>query len=374
MRKRIMIIAGEASGDLHGANLVRAIQAHDPSISFLGVGGAALKGTGVTIRVNAETLSVVGLSEVFSKIGTILKALSVLKKDLKRLRPDLLILIDFPDFNLKLAAAAKKMNIPVMYYISPQVWAWRTGRVKKIRKLVNEMVVILPFEADFYKEHNIPVTFVGHPLLDNISPEDFNNTLNKEGAPIIGLLPGSRNEEVARLLPVMLQAAEIISEQTREVKFTIPVAPSLDKDKMEEMARGCRADISIVQGNIHIHKVLHSASFVISASGTATLEAALFGTPMIIVYKISPFSYWLGTKLIRVKHVGLANLIAGKEVVPELIQESASPENIADHALRLLKDKEARAEMQQQLNAIRKELGAPGASAMAAKVALRMLA
>jgi lipid-A-disaccharide synthase len=369
--KRIMIIAGEASGDLHGANLVKAIQAREPSISFFGVGGTALKGAGVTIRVQSEELSVVGLSEVFSKIGKILKALSLLKKDLKTLRPDLLILIDFPDFNLRLAAAAKKLNIPVMYYISPQVWAWRTGRVKKIRRLVDEMVVILPFEADFYKEHDIPVTFVGHPLLDNISPDDFNNTLNKEGPPIIGLLPGSRSEEVARLLPVMIEAAGIISEEVREVKFIIPVAPSLNKDKAEKMLQGSMADISIAQGNVY--EVLKSAVLVISASGTATLEAAIFGTPMLIVYKVSPLSYWLGTKLIRVKYAGLANLIAGEEIVPELIQEKASPENIAEHALRLLRDKKARAEMQQQLNAIRKELGDPGASDMAAKVALRML-
>lgn len=366
-----MIIAGEASGDLHGANLVKAIQAREPSISFFGVGGTALKGAGVTIRVQSEELSVVGLSEVFSKIGKILKALSLLKKDLKTLRPDLLILIDFPDFNLRLAAAAKKLNIPVMYYISPQVWAWRTGRVKKIRRLVDEMVVILPFEADFYKEHDIPVTFVGHPLLDNISPDDFNNTLNKKGPPIIGLLPGSRSEEVERLLPVMIEAAGIISEEVREVKFIIPVAPSLNKDKAEKMLQGSMADISIAQGNVY--EVLKSAVLVISASGTATLEAAIFGTPMLIVYKVSPLSYWLGTKLIRVKYAGLANLIAGEEIVPELIQEKASPENIAEHALRLLRDKKARAEMQQQLNAIRKELGDPGASDMAAKVALRML-
>ncbi|MBW2645230.1 MAG: lipid-A-disaccharide synthase [Deltaproteobacteria bacterium] len=371
MGKRIMIIAGEASGDMHGANLVKAIQGKEPAIAFFGVGGTALKETGVTIRVKSEELSVVGLSEVFSKIGKILKALSLLKKDLKTLRPDLLILIDFPDFNLRLAAAAKKLNIPVMYYISPQVWAWRTGRVKKIRRLVNEMVVILPFEVDFYKEHDIPVTFVGHPLLDNISPDDFNNTLNKEGLPIIGLLPGSRSEEVARLLPVMIEAAEIISEEVRGIKFIIPVAPSLDKDKVEAMVAGCKAGISIVQGNAY--EVLKSAALVISASGTATLEATIFGTPMIIVYKVSPFSYWLGTKLIQVKYAGLANLIAGKEVVPELIQDKASPENIADHALRLLRNKKARAAMQQQLNAIRKELGSPGASDMAAKVALRML-
>lgn len=369
--KKIMIIAGEASGDLHGANLVKAIQARQGSISFFGVGGNALRGAGVTIRVDAEELAVVGLSEVFSKIGTILKALSLLKKDLKMQCPDLLILIDFPDFNLKLAAAAKKMNIPVMYYISPQVWAWRTGRVKKIRKLVNEMVVILPFEVNFYKEHHIPVTFVGHPLLDNIAPADFNNTLDKEGIFTIGLLPGSRREEVARLLPVMVQAAEIIAAESQNITFVVSVATSVDKNQVEAITRGCRASISIIQGNIH--NVLQTAALVISASGTVTLEAALFGTPMIIIYKMSWLSHWLGAKLIRVKYIGLANLIAGKEVVPELIQEKASPENIAKLALILLRDKKARAEMQRQLHTIRKELGPPGASEMAAKVALRML-
>ena len=366
-----MIIAGEASGDLHGANLVKAIQARVAFISFFGVGGNALRDAGVTIRVNAEELSVVGLSEAFSKIGTILKALHLLKKDLKMRRPDLLILIDFPDFNLKLAAAAKKLNIPVMYYISPQVWAWRTGRVRKIQRLVDEMVVILPFEVNFYKEHGIHVTFVGHPLLDNIPPADLNNTLDQEGIQTIGLLPGSRSEEVARILPVMVQAAEIIAAQRQNITFVVPIAMSVDRGQVDAIVRGCRANLSIVQGNIH--NVLQSAALVISASGTVTLEAALFGTPMIIVYKMSWLSHWLGTKLIRVKHIGLANLIAGKEVVPELIQEKASPENIAEHALRLLRDKEARADIQQQLRMIRKKLGAPGASAMAAEVALGML-
>lgn len=369
--KKIMIVAGEASGDLHGANLVRAIQAHDPFVSFLGVGGNALKEAGVMIRVNAEQLSVVGFTEVFSKIGTILKALFLLKRDLKKLRPDLLILIDFPDFNLKLAAAAKKLNIPVMYYISPQLWAWRTGRVKKIRTLVNEMVVILPFEVDFYKKHNISVSFVGHPLLDTISSESINNTLQSDGSTVIGLLPGSRNEEVARLLPIMIKAAEIISERIQPVTFVVPVAASLDKDKVETMVKGCRANMSIVEGNVH--KVLRSAALVISASGTVTLEAALFGTPMIIVYKMSLLSHWLGTKLVRVKYIGLANLIAGEEVVPELIQGKASPENIADHVLRLLSNREARATMQRELSAVRKKLGPAGASEKAAKVALRML-
>jgi lipid-A-disaccharide synthase len=233
------------------------------------------------------------------------------------------------------------------------------------------MVVILPFEVNFYKEHDIRVTFVGHPLLDNIPGSDLNNTLKKKGIKTIGLLPGSRSEEVARHLPIMIQAAEIIAAQTQDVTFMVAVAMSVDKGQVEAMVRGCKANLSIVQGKVH--EVLQSAAFVISASGTVTLEAALFGTPMIIVYKMSWLSHWLATKLIRVKYIGLANLIADKEVVPELIQEKASPENIAENVLHLLRDKDALADMQRQLHTIRKELGTPGASAMAAKVALRML-
>ncbi|MBT9448106.1 MAG: lipid-A-disaccharide synthase, partial [Desulfobacterales bacterium] len=180
------------------------------------------------------------------------------------------MLIDFPDFNLMLAATAKGLNIPVMYYISPQVWAWRTGRVRKIRKLVDEMVVILPFEADFYRKHKIPVTFVGHPLLDNISPGDLNKPPAKNGSRIVGLLPGSREEEVSRLLPVMTEAAERVSRQIQKTRFLLSVAPSLDRTRVEKMAAGCKADISIAEGNVH--NVLRSAEIVISASGTVTLE------------------------------------------------------------------------------------------------------
>ncbi|MCK5245027.1 MAG: lipid-A-disaccharide synthase [Desulfobacterales bacterium] len=368
---QIMIIAGEASGDMHGANLVKAIHKREPSVTFSGMGGTALRKAGVLIRVNAHELSVVGLSEAFSKAGKIFKALSLLKRDLRRLRPDLLILIDFPDFNLILAATAKGLNIPVMYYISPQVWAWRTGRVRKIRKLVDEMVVILPFEADFYRKHKISVTFVGHPLLDNISPGDLNKPPAKNGSRIVGLLPGSREEEVSRLLPVMTEAAERVSEQIQKTRFLLSVAPSLDRTRVEKMAAGCKADISIAEGNVH--NVLRSAEIVISASGTVTLEAALFGAPTIIVYKVSPFTYWIGTRLVRVSHAGLANLIIGREVVPELIQDEASPENIARHAVRLLVEDEDRRAMQKALKTVRERLGSAGASDMAAGVALRMI-
>ncbi|MFH1076461.1 MAG: lipid-A-disaccharide synthase [Pseudomonadota bacterium] len=371
-KQNIMIVAGEASGDLHGANLVKALLAKEPGISFYGIGGKMLKECGVTLFAEAETLSVVGISEVFSKLNTILSALSLARKELKQRRPQLLILIDFPDFNLRLAKTAKKLNIPVMYYISPQLWAWRKGRIKNIRKLVDEMVVILPFESEFYRQNNVPVTFVGHPLLDVIPAHDPSLTMvDIDMAPLVGLLPGSRNEEVNRLLPIMLQAAEIVSRHIKGVRFILPVAPSLDKGKVQDMIKGVSLNITISQGNVY--DVLRSAALVIAASGTVTLEAALFSVPMVIVYKMSWFSHWLAQILIKVKHFGLVNLIAGEEVVPELLQDEVSAENIAAHVLRVLSNKRERLEIYKKLIGIRSKLGSPGASARAADVALRLM-
>lgn len=368
-----MIIAGEASGDLHGAHLVRAMRALNPDLDFFGIGGDALQRAGVQIRVDNSQMAVVGVSEVFSKINLLLRALRLAKQDLKKVRPALLILIDFPDFNLRVSAVAKKLGIPVMYYISPQVWAWRTGRVKKIKKLVDHMVVIFPFEVDFYKEWNVPVTFVGHPLLDSMqlkATEEKAEDLSGNGF-LVGLLPGSRNEEVTRLLPTMVRVAEILSEQIEGICFAIPVASSVGRAVVETIVQGGKARILILSDRLR--DILDEAKLVITASGTVTLEAAIAGTPMIIVYKVSPFTYWLGKHLVRVEHIGLANLVAKRPIVPELIQADASAEKIADQALRMLGDKKGLIQMRLELLRVAESLGTPGASRRAAEVALTML-
>ncbi|MDI6687334.1 MAG: lipid-A-disaccharide synthase, partial [Desulfobacterales bacterium] len=337
-KKSVMIIAGEASGDIHGSRLVTAMHKKNSGLFFYGIGGRALRDAGMEILVDAEELSVVGITEVFSKLRGILKGISIAKRSLKRMRPDLLILIDFPDFNLHVATTAKKLKIPVLYYISPQVWAWRPGRVNKIGKLVDHMAVILPFEQQFYRKHNIPVTFVGHPLLDN---KHATNNICKDittGAPVIGLLPGSRDSEVTRHLPVMLKAAGLISKSEGKVKFIISIAPSVEREHIEDIVKNYKETIDFDIIADSADKVFRQCRLVVAASGTVTLEAAISGTPMLIIYKVSPISYWLGKIMIKVNNIGLVNLIAGREIVPELVQSEASPEKIADTVLNMLND------------------------------------
>ena len=371
--RKVMIIAGEASGDIHGARLVKAMQALRPGLEFFGIGGSVLRQAGVRITVDNSQLAVVGISEALSKLGILLRALKVAKGDLKRTRPDLLIVIDFPDFNLRVATMARKLGIPVMYYIGPQIWAWRTGRVKKIKKVVDHMVVIFPFEAAFYERRHVPVTFVGHPLLDGMTSMTCREA--KEGprgtGALIGLLPGSRNEEVRRLLPTMVQVADILSERMPGIRFAIPVASSVDRALVETIAEGGATRFVILSDRLG--DILDEATLLITASGTVTLEAAIAATPMIIVYKVSHFSYWLAKRLVRVEHIGLANLVAGKRVAPELIQHQASTDRIAHEALRLLRDENRLAEMRRQLGRVAQRLGAPGASQRAAQVAINLL-
>jgi len=372
-KKSVMIIAGEASGDIHGSRLVRAMKEKNSALFFSGIGGRDLRKEGVKTLVNSEELSVVGITEVFSKLIVILKAISMVKKSLKSMRPDLLILIDFPDFNLRIAGAAKKLNIPVLYYISPQIWAWRQGRVNKIGKLVDHMAVILPFEKQFYKKHNIPVTFVGHPLLDNsrIFDKSLNKTTDNES--VMGLLPGSRDGEIARHLPVMLEAARLISEQKKKIKFIVSVASSAKKKHIEHIIKKYKKTINLDIVTDTVDRIFKQCGLVVAASGTVTLEAAISVTPMIIIYKVSPISYWLGKIMIKINNIGLVNLIAGREIVPELVQNKASPENIADKALAILNDSQGLEKLRNELCGIRDLLGGPGASERVADIALSML-
>jgi lipid-A-disaccharide synthase len=366
-----MIIAGEASGDQHGAKVVTALGNRYPGISFTGIGGDALRAAGVHILVDAHELSVVGITEIFAQAGALLRGLSTAKKALKRLRPDLLILIDFPDFNLNVAAAAKKIGVPVLYYISPQIWAWRSGRAKKIRKRVDHMAVILPFEADFYHRYQVPATFVGHPLLDGAGQLPSQSAPPPE--PTIGLLPGSRDKEVLRLLPEMLETAHLLKQGIPGVKFLISRAPSVKQDLFDDIVsrHGTGVEFEIETGNVH--SVFQRSTLLVAASGTVTLEAAMAGVPTVIAYKVSPISYRLGRMLVRVEHIGLANLIAGRQIVPELIQEEASAENIAETVRQMLSTPKALAQCRQALLKLRHELGGPGASGRVADIAAHLL-
>ncbi len=371
--KRIMIIAGEASGDLHAANLVREITKKDSDVSFVGIGGTRMRSAGVRLIFDNHTLAVTGLSEVLSKAGQILKALGTVKKTLQRERPDLLILVDFPDFNLRAGAAAKKLGVPVLYYISPQVWAWRKRRVHRIRELVEKIMVILPFEQTLYGDKGI---FVGHPLLDAVRPtlspaearEHFGIGLEER---VVTLLPGSRRNEIRSLLPDMLAAAEQIEAQIPSVRLLLPIAPTLSETEVTSITD--RAPVPIETFSAHVYEALSVSDFAIVASGTATLETAYFGVPMVIVYRLSRLTYFLAKRLVRIPHIGLINMVAGEGIVPELIQDAVTPRRIAAEALRCLEDDDHARRIRARLRSAVASLGEPGASARAAAVVLNVM-
>ena len=371
-----MISAGEASGDLHAANLIRSMRKQWSDLFFCGIGGSAMREAGAKIIVDADQLSVVGITEVLARLPAILSGLDAAKKILLSRLPDILILIDFPDFNFKLAAVAKQQGIPVFYYITPQVWAWRKRRIYTIKKLVDRAAVILPFEADFFRQHGVPVSFVGHPLLDSgyEQPPPAVNILPQLNQPIVGFLPGSRTREIKKLLPVMLTAAVSVGSQHDHVRFLVSRAPSVASEVFDQIAEQFSGRVAFEVVTDKVDVILNQATLVVAASGTVALEAALTGTPMIVVYRVSALSYWLGRLLVRLRHVSLVNLIAGKEVISELLQGDATPESIATHVLTLLNDKDKLQHIRTELLAVRRALGGSGASDRAAGIALEMLA
>jgi len=369
--KEILIVAGEPSGDLHGANLARALWELDSSLTLYGVGGTKMAEAGVKLYFDIIDLAGIGLTEVFKslkRLHKIFKELLVLigKKKLRAI-----ILIDFPEFNLRLAKAVKRFNIPVIYYISPQVWAWRRERVKTISRYIKKMLVVFPFEEEFYQKLGIPVKFVGHPLLDVVNPRG-NKEMAKEmlkvpkGKIVVGLLPGSRESEVKRHFPIMLEVAKIIGKAMPEVEFILPGNSSLPESLFTNiMNRKNRVAVRLRPGLVS--ETMDAAELILVASGTATLEAACHFCPMIIIYKIS-FLTWLFVRpLIKVSHVGLVNLVAKKKIVPEYLQFQAKPERIAREALNLLKEENKRKEIVNELVLVREQLGNPGASAQAAR-------
>jgi lipid-A-disaccharide synthase len=374
--KTIMIIAGEASGDMHGASLVREMLKLDSSLNFYGIGGNKLQEAGVKLLAHASEMAVVGLTEVVSKLGNILGIMNRMKKSMDEFHPDLVILIDYPDFNLPIAKAARKRGIKVFYYISPQVWAWRKGRINQIKKLVNKMAVILPFEVDIYGQKGFTVDYVGHPLLDQVKTDYSRIESRKkfglmENITTIGLLPGSRMSEVVKLLPEMLKAAQIMVQSIPDIQFILPLADTLEREIVAAIISGFAVKVNIISD--HTYDAISCADFAIVASGTATLETALLGVPMIIVYKISPLSYFIGKMIVDVKNIGMVNIIAGKTIVPEFIQADVNGARIAKEVLAILQDENRKQEIIKELAEIRSQLGSPGAAFRAAKLAYDMI-
>jgi lipid-A-disaccharide synthase len=368
--KSVVIVAGEASGDLHGSHLIRALRERHGPLFICGMGGKAMSAAGAKILIDADQVAVVGITEVIAKTAQVVKAMARLKRLLSGLHPDLLILIDFPDFNLHLAGKAKKLGIPVLYYISPQIWAWRSNRVRKIKQRVDHMAVILPFEKSFYEQHGVPVTFVGHPLMDSLTgsvPLRLDTPPNL-AAPVIGFLPGSRVSEVRSLLPIMLRAGQRLEDRIENIRFVLSCAPSIDAALM----RSILDEHPLRQVELTdepVSTLFPKCHLAVVASGTVTLEAAICGTPIIITYAVSPLSYWLGRALIHVDHIGLVNLIAGKRIVPELVQRQATPEAICDAAFGLMSDPVQYANVCQELSVVRERLGGHGASYCVARIA-----
>lgn len=373
---RIVVVAGEASGDLHGGRLVQALRRLAPHLTVEGMGGPQMRAAGVTLLADAGGTAVVGLVELWEKRRTLSGALQLLREHLRAVRPALLICIDFPDFNLLLARRAHRLGIPVCYFISPQVWAWRRGRIRTIRRLVRKMLVLFPFEEAMYRRAGVDATFVGHPLLDALASvpprEACRASLGvQESSPVLGLLPGSREAEVRRHLPLLLEAAARLARTRPDLRVLVGLAPTLDVGAARAAVAGSPARATVAHGRTY--EVMRAADLLLAVSGTVTLEAAILGTPMVITYRVGPLSWVVGRLLVRVPFIGLPNLVAGEGIVPELIQFQATPERLAATASEILGSRERQGRMRAALADVRARLGTPGAAERAAREILALL-
>jgi lipid-A-disaccharide synthase len=389
----VMLSAGEASGDRHAAELFRELRVLIPGVRGIGMGGAAMREAGVELCYDSSGIGVIGLAEIARHYGEIRRALTLMKTVARERKPDLLICVDYKEFNFRLAKAAKAQGIKVLFYVSPQVWAWRPGRVKKYGRIIDHMAVIFPFEMPFYEAYRVPVTYVGHPLagkvkttmsreaalekyglkkagFDPLTPTLFQG--EREWKPIIGLLPGSRANEIKRLFPVILEAAGRLAQEFEGARFLLFQAPSVADEALRETLAASGLDSQVIRGQDY--DALQCCDAVITVSGTATLEVALVGVPMVIVYRLTPLSYWLGRLLVRIPWIGLPNILAGKSIVREFIQHEATAENIAGEIGRILREPAYAETIRRELNEVRENIGEHNGSLDLARLAARMLA
>jgi lipid-A-disaccharide synthase len=375
-QKTVFIIAGEASGDLHASHLAKSLLELDPSLKINGMGGDNMRRAGVDVLIDASELAVVGLFEVLANYPKIKAALDQLKRMLNDYRPELLILVDYQEFNQRLAAYAKSIGIKVLFYIGPQVWAWRPKRVYKMGRIVDQMAVIFPFEVELYKDANVPVEFTGHPLVEEAiadkSPAEARALLELDDQTTIGLFPGSRRGEIKRLLPIQLATAKRLLKRNPDLQFVLPLAESLNEDVLDPFIEDIvNLRVAVIEGQVY--DVMQACDAIVTASGTATLEIALMGVPMAIVYKISWLSYFILKFIVSIEHIGLVNIVAGKRVVQEFLQGQARPRKMAKEIERILTDKDYNQTMRSELSQVRGKLGDSGGTTHIAQLAYRML-
>lgn len=377
MSARLLLSCGEASGDLYAGALTRELLALDPGLSIAGLGGPQFAAAGGRLVDDYREISVTGLTEWIPKLPRLLAVRRRLVAAARSERPDALILIDFSGFNFRLAPSIKRLGVPVIYYISPQIWASRAGRLATIRAIADRVLVIFPFEAAIYEDGGVPVEFVGHPLIDLAKPSATRERfLAGRGltpsAPTVAILPGSRPNEVSRILPGLAAAARLIRRDVPDAQFVIARAPHLDDDLFDAVrADDAGARFTLVEGDTDT--VLVSADVALTASGTATVQAALHDTPMVVVYRMAPLSYQLARRLVRLDTIGMVNLIAGDKIVPELVQDAFTPDAVAREAISMLTDRDRAARIRAGLAIVRSRLGGPGASRRAAEAILRLV-
>ncbi|MGZ4999717.1 MAG: lipid-A-disaccharide synthase [Methylomonas sp.] len=372
----VLFSAGESSGDQHAAHMFQELKQQCPGLRGIGMGGSKMRQAGIDIRFDSSGIGVIGLVEILKHYAEIRRALRVMKDVVASERPDLLVCVDYKEFNLKLAQFAKRQGVKVLFYVSPQVWAWRPGRVATYGCAINMMAVIFPFETAYYEAENVPVRYVGHPSVHKVHPqhgkeEDFKRFgLNKAGL-VVGILPGSRGNEIRRMLPVMLEAAEILAGRHPDMQFLLPQADSVSDEVLHGYLKDCPLDIKVVKQQAY--DVIQCCDAVMTTSGTASLEIALLGVPMVITYRLSPLTYWLGKQLVKIPFIGLPNIIAGRAIVKELIQNAVNADSLSAEIERLLTDQAYRADCLEGLKQVKSQLGQGGGSKNMADLALEML-
>jgi lipid-A-disaccharide synthase len=372
---RLLLSCGEASGDLYAGALTRELRALAPETTIGGLGGPQFQAAGGQLIDDYRGIAVTGLTEVLTKLPKSRKTLARLVAAARDTRPDALIVIDFPDFNLRLASRVKRLGVRIVYYVAPQIWAWRPGRLKTIGRLADCVLVIFPFEEAIYRDAHVPVEFVGHPLIDLVKPsasrQAFLTRLGlAPGAPTVAILPGSRPNEVRRILPDLIAAAAIVRSRVPAAQFVVARAPFLDDSLFTAVRASGLSKVTIVEGETDA--VLASADVALTASGTATVQAALHDVPMVVVYRVSPITYRLGRPLLKLDTFAMVNLIAGDRIVPELIQDAFTPSAVADEAVSMLTDRDRSQRIREGLARVRAKLGGPGASRRAAEAILRV--